>query len=200
MRDYLPSLSKKFFAQTLLLTAGFGLFVTGASAQSSAGEGVVTVQMMDSEGESVGTVEVEQLAHGTLFMADLKNLPAGGHAFHVHETAKCEPDFKAAGGHYNPLDNKHGLDNSDGHHAGDLPNVYVTDDGAAKAAFFSHQLALDTAAGAKDDAAGKGPFALRDQDGSAVMIHENADSYEATPPDAVGAGARIACGVIPAGG
>lgn len=193
MRDHLPSLPKILALHMFLLTAGFGLSAASASAQPSAAEGAVTVQMMDSEGESVGTVEVEQLAHGTLFTADLENLPAGGHGFHVHETAKCEPEFKAAGGHYNPLDNKHGLDNPEGYHAGDLPNIYVADNGAAEAAFFSHQLALDT-----ESAAENGPFPLRDQDGSAIMIHEHADDHEASPSGS--SGARIACGVIPAGG
>ena len=33
--------------------------------------------------------------------------------------------FASAGGHYNPLVHQHGLENPNGPHAGDLPNLVV---------------------------------------------------------------------------
>jgi len=41
------------------------------------------------------------------------------HAIHIHEAVKCEaPDFKTAGGHFNPAGRKHGMQNPEAHHAG----------------------------------------------------------------------------------
>lgn len=193
-------------AQILALIA-LVAFVAGAAAQQGAEDPAVTVHMKDAKGNGVGTVEVKQLAQGVLFVADLKNLPPGGHAFHVHQHGKCKPSFDAAGSHYSPLDNKHGLDNKQGYHVGDLPNVHVSKQGTGKAEFFVHRFMLgmplkNSGANATGDSippvppAGmqEGPFPLLDEDGSAIIIHQNPDDYEAQPPDS--SGPRIACGVI----
>ena len=166
----------------------------------------VTVEMKNAEGQSVGNVEVVQLANGTLFIAELENLPPGPHGFHIHETGSCEaPDFKSAGSHLNPSGAEHGFDTAGGPHAGDLPNIHVADDETAVAEFFSTRLSLSaqqvagtgsaaTGAGAgaanADQAASRTP--LLDNDGSAIMVHAEADDY--TGMDS--AGSRIACGVI----
>lgn len=147
----------------------------------------LTADVVTESGESAGTVTFEQAEHGLIIRADLQNLPEGAHGFHIHETGSCEPDFKAAGGHYAPRKNQHGIDSADGHHAGDLPNIHVSADGTAKAEFFSFELTL-----AAGDAASEAPFPLADQDGSAVMVHAAADDYVSGDS----AGARIACGVI----
>ena len=149
---------------------------------------IIEAQVMTESGESAGTVTFEQVDHGVVVTARLENLPEGPHAFHIHETGACEPDFQAAGGHYNPADAAHGFDTPEGYHAGDLPNVYVAADGTAAADFFAPQLTL---AEEDDDSA---PYTLRDADGSAVMIHAQIDDYQAEPPDSTGP--RIACGVI----
>ena len=40
---------------------------------------------------------------------DLKNLPVGEHAVHIHAAPHCDaPDFKTAGGHFNPTSKQHG--------------------------------------------------------------------------------------------
>lgn len=160
----------------------------------------VTVQMKNSQGESVGTVKVVQLAQGALFVTHLKNLSPGLHAFHVHSKAKCEPpDFKSAGGHYNPAGNKHGLDNEQGFHAGDLPNIHVTRDGTAETDIFVRWFTLGMSSKANDSEVAEagpaeGPFPLLDDNGSAIIIHKKGDDYEAVPPGSTGP--RIACGVI----
>jgi superoxide dismutase, Cu-Zn family len=171
----------------LALATAF-LVATPAMAQNAAD--TLEAQVMTAEGESAGTVTFEQVEHGVVVTARLENLPEGPHGFHIHETGACEPDFQAAGGHYNPQDNEHGFDTPDGYHAGDLPNVYVAADGTAAADFFTPQLTL-----AEQRAQpGQPPFSLRDADGSAVMVHESIDDYRAATPDSTGA--RIACGVI----
>lgn len=161
-------------------TAAAGL--TNAQDQNS-----VTAELVTAEGESAGTVTFQEVEQGLLLTAELMNLPEGPHGFHIHETGACEPDFEAAGGHYAPQGNEHGYDSAAGHHAGDLPNIVVQADGTANAEFFASWLTL----GAGTES---GPFTLLDEDGSAVMVHENADDHVAMDS----AGSRIACGVIAA--
>lgn len=185
--------------KTLLLATLPFVISSGAAAEDTPQKQMATAQIQDASGNAVGTATFEQLEHGVLVNADLKNLPSGGHAFHIHEKGACQPDFKAAGGHYRPLQNEHGYDTPDGYHAGDLPNVYVSQDGTARAAFFAPDLTLGWEKTGKtpSSAEAKAPFPLMDADGSAIMIHENADDYKAVPPDSTGA--RIACGVIKMG-
>lgn len=112
-------------------------------------------------------------------------LAPGEHGFHIHETGSCEPDFSAAGDHFNPDGRGHGFASEEGPHAGDLPNIFVGADGSAEAHFFNSRITLDD-----------GPSGLFDQDGAAFIVHEKPDSYQAE----AGAGGRVACGaIIPAG-
>ncbi|MGE3915719.1 MAG: superoxide dismutase family protein, partial [Hyphomicrobiaceae bacterium] len=103
----------------------------------------VTVDMKDGKGQSVGTVQIRQLAHGTLFLADLRGLPPGAHGFHVHERGSCQaPDFKSAGSHYNPEQSEHVYGSGGGPHPGDLPNLHVTQQGTVTAEIHSSRLSL----------------------------------------------------------
>jgi Cu-Zn family superoxide dismutase len=139
--------------------------------------------MMSPEGEPLGSVELSQKGSGTAIVAKLKGLPEGTHAFHVHEIGKCDPPFKSAGGHYNPTGAHHGVDSTDGPHAGDLPNIYVPASGELTFEMFNTRLAVDGS--------------LLDGDGAAVVIHEGPDDYKTDPAGA--AGDRIACGVLQLG-
>lgn len=179
--------------QTMLFAAAACLAVAGtAHAQQNQGSGPITVQMADARGNAIGTVEIRQLRHGTLFVANLRNLPPGPHGFHVHERGVCEaPGFQSTGGHYNPGNAGHGFDSEGGPHAGDLPNIHVTQQGVAMAEFHSERLSLGSR---PDQATGGGPHTLLDNDGSAIMIHQGADNYR----DMDSAGSRLACGVIKA--
>jgi Cu-Zn family superoxide dismutase len=164
----------------------------GAAAQAQPADQAKTVRMSDARGSSVGTVEVRQVAHGTLFVIDLRNLPPGAHGFHLHERGVCEaPGFQSAGGHYNPGNRAHGADNANGPHAGDLPNIRVTQQGTAAAEMHSSLVSLDAN---PSRAGGSGPHTLLDADGTAIMIHQQADDYR----DMDSAGSRIACGVLKA--
>ncbi len=135
----------------------------------------------DAQGKDVGEITFEQTAQGILVKGTLTNLPPGQHAFHIHETGKCEaPEFKTAGAHFNPSKKAHGIMSAKGHHAGDLPNLYVGQDGRVQ---------FDTFA--RSDLKLKSMF---DKDGSAVVVHTKEDDYHTDPTG--DAGGRIACGVV----
>lgn len=142
-----------------------------------------TVEMMDAEGNSAGTVTLTDTANGLLIEAELTGLEPGWHGFHVHETGACTPDFGAAGEHYAPAGLGHGFKTGEKAHAGDLPNVYANEAGEAKAHIMAAGLTIEG-----------GDAPLLDDDGSAIMVHAQADSYGAE----AGAGDRVACGAVPA--
>ena len=149
----------------------------------------LVVPIKTSAGQDAGTATFRQLKDGKLSIKlNLKNLPFGEHAVHIHEHALCgAPDFKTAGGHFNPAGKQHGIMNPAGHHNGDLPqNVSIGEDHTGQASFKVSDLSLDPAA----------PNSILANGGTSIMVHEHADDMKTDPTG--NAGNRIACGVITA--
>lgn len=146
----------------------------------------VMAPMMNVDGEEIGTVMLSQGPSGVAMEVDVTGLEPGEHGMHFHETGVCTaPDFKeSAGGHFNPTDKKHGLDNPDGHHAGDLENLEVDEEGNAKVNITTDAVTLDMD---EDNS-------LLDADGTALIIHEGADDNMTDP--AGDSGTPFACAEI----
>jgi superoxide dismutase, Cu-Zn family len=140
--------------------------------------------IVNAQGEKIGTAEVLPAKVGVKIVVNVSQLPTGTHGIHIHAVGKCEgPDFTTAGPHFNPDGKKHGKDNPQGPHVGDLLNIEVKADGAAKATL------LDTMA-----TLGDGPNSVFHDGGTALVIHAKEDDYKTDPAGT--SGPRIACGVI----
>jgi Cu-Zn family superoxide dismutase len=151
---------------------------------SAAAQKTAKAELHDGQGNSVGTAEFSPAAQGLSIRLNLMNLPPGVHGIHVHAVAKCEgPAFTTAGGHLNPDMKHHGLENPEGPHAGDMPNVMIAADGTAKATVVAPGVTM-----------GDDPHSIFAGGGTALVIHASADDMKSDP--AGNAGARIACGVI----
>ena len=141
----------------------------------------------NAQGQKIGTATLHPSGNGVRVDVQVSQLPPGTHGIHIHNVGKCEgPSFASAGGHFNPTTKKHGKDNPEGPHAGDLLNIEVAADGTGKASLSDPNVTL-----------GEGTNSLFHEGGTALVIHEKADDYKTDP--AGNSGARIACGVITPG-
>lgn len=136
-------------------------------------------------------------------------LTEGFHGFHIHSTGECARDaedaegnaspFFTAGSHWNPDERNHG------NHRGDLPPLLATTGGLARANVLTDRFDINR---------------LFDDDGSAVIVHQDPDNlahipstdadgnerYHSHVSDAMGpdsatlatgdGGSRFACGVV----
>jgi superoxide dismutase, Cu-Zn family len=170
-------------ALSLVSTFALAAGIAHADEQAAA-------EFIDREKKPVGSALLTESPHGVLIYLDLKGLPPGPKAIHLHSVGTCEdPEegFVASKGHLNPDGKEHGLMNPEGPDAGDLPNLHVREDGTVQTEIFTSLASLGGA---------DGRAKILDDDGGALVIHINRDDHITQPIG--GAGARIACGVIKA--
>lgn len=136
-----------------------------------------------SDGTPAGTVRLFDTGSEVTLSVALSAIPQGTHGVHLHTTGACEaPNFTSAGGHLNPTDRKHGFENPQGAHLGDLPNAMVDASGNATVS--------TTLRGTPATVLQQ----IFDADGTAVVVHATADDYRTDPSG--NSGGRIACGVL----
>ncbi len=168
--------------RSLLLLAGAILMGVSAYAQTATTK--AHANFIDAKGNKVGTATLTQTAKGVRINVSVTGLLAGVHGIHIHTVGMCQgPNFASAGGHFNPMMKKHGKDNPDGPHAGDLPNFNVGANGKGKATMTAAMVTL-----------GDGMNSLFHAGGTALVIHAGPDDYKTDP--AGNSGDRIACGVV----
>ena len=174
---------------------------------SAAGSGeTLSTELKMADGTTVATADFEfsdGYATITVQTTEAGRLEPGFHGLHVHSVGQCEApstpptggdpgDFLSAGGHLQVP----------GHSSypasGDLPNLFVKEDGSA-------MLVVATDAFTMEDLTGS--------EGTALMVHESPSNFGNIPPEkytqvngtpgpdqdtlATGdAGSRVACGVI----
>lgn len=183
-----------------------------AAAPPAAPADTLTAQINGPDGNQIAAATIEFKDDGAFATVTVQTttpgqLSPGFHGLHIHDIGKCEVnsvapnggapgDFLSAGGHY-----QGGGQGGHPNHGGDLASLEVRGDGAAM---------LVTTTNAIDKAD------LMSGDGTAIIIHANADNFSnipadryqqsngSPPPDettlATGdGGKRVACGVIRAG-
>lgn len=182
---------------------------TGSESTTGTGSSVAfaTASVANADGEEVGTAEISEADGSSELSVDVSGLVPGMYGMHLHAVGACEPDstapnagtddsddpetgdFLSAGGHLGA----EGHDHPD--HGGDLPALLVNEDGSGSLTVTTDRIEESE---------------LLDDDGSAIIIHEDADNYGNVPeryaPDGPDedtlstgdAGGRQACGVFEA--
>ena len=186
---------------------------SATTSESAAGDGddapepFATASLRTADDSEIGSVSFTEDGGMVQVDVEVSDLEPGFRGFHVHSTGLCEPDsespdgdtgdFMSAGGHLTGDADAEGHGNPSGTgHAGDMPSLLVNDDGTATMTFATDRLTREL---------------LLDDDGSAIIVHSDADNFAHIPeryaedgPDedtlkTGDAGDRTACGVVEEG-
>lgn len=171
---------KKMLIATLLL---------GCTSEAYAASEEVTLYQVTAQGigAELGKVTLSETSYGLQFAPALSGLKPGLHGFHVHAKGSCEPGEAegkivaagAAGGHLDPHNTRKHLGPYADGHLGDLPALYVNEQGNADYPVLAPRIK-----------------SLSEIKGKALMVHVGGDNHADHPQPLGGGGARFACGVI----
>lgn len=178
----------KYKFKYLAVSLGMALTSIAYAAKPTKTPLEVVINIVDTNGTvaSAGVVKYEDTKFGLLMIPNLNKLPKGVHGFHIHENPSCDSSVVkdkiipagGAGSHYDPeKTGKHGSPYSELGHKGDLPFLYVADDGSATHAILAPRLKV------------------KELQGRSIMIHAGGDNHTDMPAFG-GGGSRIACGVF----
>lgn len=182
-------LKNLFYPLCLFLTLAMVVYehhpVAAANAKETNDSLRLIVPLINANNEEMGEAVLTETSRGVRIALRAEGLKPGIHAIHFHESGICTPpDFMSAGTHFNPEQKKHGLENPQGPHAGDMANVFADRHGNINTVLFNPRVTLV-----------KGQInSLRDADGSALIIHESGDDQLTDPSG--NSGKRVLCGVI----
>ncbi|HVF20344.1 MAG TPA: superoxide dismutase family protein [Mycobacteriales bacterium] len=179
-----------------VVSAANGLGYTVASTRSRTARAVLRT----ATGATAGVVRFSPVGADRVHVSvEASGLAPGFHGFHVHSVGQCDPTtttpFSSAGGHLGSASADHGS------HDGDMPALFATADGRARAEFDTDAYTLAQ---------------VLDADGGALVVHAapdnlaniparytftNVDGSTGTGPDAAtkatgDSGARVLCGVV----
>lgn len=168
-----------------LIVAAVGTFMSGCAGARVESPSAAQAILKDRVGLQVATATFTEGSAGVRIQVTASGLRPGAKGIHIHTVGKCEPpEFTSAGAHFNPIGKKHGLQNPEGAHAGDLPNLIVSDTGSASFDVTTKAVTLQTGS----------PTSLFGPDGTSLVIHAQPDDEKTDPTG--NSGDRIACGVI----
>ncbi len=178
-------MTRTLFATTLALALNGGYAPQALAQGAVAAPQTYEADIVGDEGKPIGRIAIRDGANALVLRVTIQagGLTPGWHGLHFHAVGDCSDTakFERAKAHVNHDNAKHGLLNPDGPDEGDLPNVYANADGSVNA-----EVTSDTPL--------TGEGALRDSDGSALIVHANEDDHQTQP---IGnAGARVGCAVI----
>ena len=161
-----------------------GCMTDGASSAGNEREGTSAgADLASASGEPIAHADIIQVRDRLRVEIDATGLAPGVYGAHIHQVGRCDaPGFESAGPHWNPAGRRHGTENPQGPHLGDLPNLEVSAERRGLLIF------------AVEGASLQGANPLLDADGAALVIHAQADDNRTDPSG--NSGARIACGVI----
>ncbi|UNM97635.1 superoxide dismutase [Cu-Zn] SodC [Ignatzschineria rhizosphaerae] len=170
--------------KTLSIAALLATSIATSIATANTMEIEVNAVSAEGVGNSLGVIEITESTYGLVFTPKLTGLTPGIHGFHVHENPDCDMTEKGAamkaGGHFDPKGSgNHGTPWSDDGHLGDLPALYVDQDGNVTQPVLAPKIKQ-----------------LDEIKGRALMIHVGGDNHSDTPAALGGGGARMACGII----
>ena len=178
--------------KSIVIAAAAVVVMSGASVVTRGEQSTPVSATATIKGDKIsGTAEFTERMQGTGRIVEITlratGLTPGRHGVHLHAVGKCEPDFTAAGGHFDP--GPAGNTDPDANHPfhmGDIPNLEVGADGRGEMKAVTSRITLSP-----------GPLSVFDQDGTAIIIHGNEDKMiTGEPKSGVSGGPRVACGVL----